>query len=66
MFPGQDESEYEKIEAILTPIAFSVTESDVEEALEPKFFIAADVSLRDFRSHSNRFRSLLMGKASLD
>ncbi len=41
---GDDDSEYDRGEAILSPIATQITESELEEAFQPKFFIATDVS----------------------
>lgn len=52
---GDDDSEYDKAEAILGPIATQITESDMEEAFQPKFFIATDVSIQGkdfFLSHT--------------
>lgn len=44
-FAGDDETDAEKAENTLEPIAYEISESlDLEEAIQPKFFIATDVS----------------------
>jgi hypothetical protein len=41
---GNDDLDYDKAEEILSPIAIEYLNSDVEEAFQPKFFIASDAS----------------------
>ncbi|CAL8077645.1 unnamed protein product [Orchesella dallaii] len=46
-FTDDSETDFEKAEAILTPLATEIAKSPIEEACEPKFFVAADSDLAE-------------------